>query len=83
MVCFLSRDGKLKHRLIGMVVCSLSWWRGEWVGFTMGVVLQPIVSRLLLPDALVTSNPSLIPPDATPDHLGTPSLPGRNTLSNT
>jgi hypothetical protein len=83
MICSRSRDGKLKRRLAGMVVCSLSWWRGEWVGFTMGVALQPIVSRLLLPDALVTSNPSLIPSDASPDHLGTASLCGRNTLLNT
>ncbi|PNF40608.1 hypothetical protein B7P43_G05927 [Cryptotermes secundus] len=65
----VQKDGKLKRRLVGMVVCSLSWWRGEWVGFTMGVALQPIVRRLLFPGAPVTSSPSLVPADTSPDQL--------------
>lgn len=78
MVCFgtdgLSfcfRDGKLDRHLVGMVVCSLSWWRGEWVGFTLGVTLAPVVHRVLLPDPHATSSMSLIPPATLPDHLGT------------
>jgi hypothetical protein len=81
LFCF--RDGKLNRRLVGMVVCSLSWWRGEWVGFTMGVALQPVVRRLLLPSAPVTRSPSLKPLDTPPDQLGTSSLHGRKTLPGT
>jgi len=55
-----------------MVVCSLSWWRGEWVGFTLGVSLGPVVRRVLLPDAYVPSSVSLMPPDTFPNQLGKP-----------
>jgi len=72
LVCFCFRDGKLHRHLVGMVVCSLSWWRGEWVGFTLGVSLGPVVRRVLLPDAYVPSSVSLMPPDTFPNQLGTP-----------
>ncbi|GFG36532.1 hypothetical protein Cfor_06158 [Coptotermes formosanus] len=52
-----------------MVACSLSWWRGEWVGFTMGVSLAPVVRRMFLTDTNVASNPSFIPPATLPDQL--------------
>ncbi|XP_063227436.1 peroxisomal leader peptide-processing protease isoform X2 [Bacillus rossius redtenbacheri] len=35
------------RRLVGVVACSLAWWRGEWVGFTLGVLLAPVLDQAL------------------------------------
>lgn len=69
-LCSCSRDEKLGRHLIGMVLCSISWWRGEWIGFTLGVALQPVVHRLLS-DASLSKSLPLMPPDTSSDRLGT------------
>ncbi|KAJ4448582.1 hypothetical protein ANN_10601, partial [Periplaneta americana] len=63
------RSGRQRRRLVGMVLCSLSWWRGEWVGFTLGVALRPVLRRLLMPDAPLINSRSLVPPDTSQDRL--------------
>ncbi|XP_041984547.1 peroxisomal leader peptide-processing protease-like isoform X3 [Aricia agestis] len=33
--------------LVGMVVCSVSWWRGEWVGLTLAAPLRTVLAHKL------------------------------------
>ncbi|XP_067002619.2 peroxisomal leader peptide-processing protease [Anabrus simplex] len=51
--------------LVGLVLSSLCWWRGEWVGFTLGAVLQPVLWQLragnLAPNSSLLTLPSGIP----------------------
>ncbi|GBP90278.1 Peroxisomal leader peptide-processing protease [Eumeta japonica] len=35
------------NELIGMVVCSVSWWRGEWVGLTLVAPLMVVLANKL------------------------------------
>ncbi|XP_048483900.1 peroxisomal leader peptide-processing protease-like [Plutella xylostella] len=40
-------------QLIGIVVCSVSWWRGEWVGLTLVAPLRAVLAaKLRLNDAV-------------------------------
>ncbi|KAJ9595470.1 hypothetical protein L9F63_013334, partial [Diploptera punctata] len=65
------RDKKSKVYLIGMVVCSLSWWRGEWVGFTLGVALKAAVHHCIHETTPSYSISSLKPSSKYIDKLGT------------
>ncbi|KAJ0173936.1 hypothetical protein K1T71_010082 [Dendrolimus kikuchii] len=48
-------EGPTKE-LIGIVVCSVSWWRGEWVGLTLIAPLVSVISAKLrvVPPKLTT-----------------------------
>lgn len=37
-----------KRKLLGIAVSSLSWWKGEWIGLTLGVNIVPLLQNLLL-----------------------------------
>ncbi|XP_038211047.1 peroxisomal leader peptide-processing protease [Zerene cesonia] len=44
-------DGPTKE-LVGAVVCSVSWWRGEWVGLTLAAPLRSVLAaKLRVPPA--------------------------------
>lgn len=43
----LSLETQEKGKLLGMVGCSLTWWRGEWLGLTIGISLAPVLRRLI------------------------------------
>ncbi|XP_045527624.1 peroxisomal leader peptide-processing protease [Pieris brassicae] len=47
-------EGPTKE-LVGAVVCSVSWWRGEWVGLTLAAPLRSILAAKLR-----------VPPDSVP-----------------
>lgn len=32
--------------LVGIVLSSLSWWKGEWIGLTLGVSICSVLRRL-------------------------------------
>ncbi|CAK1553089.1 unnamed protein product [Leptosia nina] len=46
--------------LVGVVVCSVSWWRGEWVGLTLTAPLRSILAaKLRVPaDCVMRAAPS-------------------------
>ncbi|XP_045452634.1 peroxisomal leader peptide-processing protease [Melitaea cinxia] len=49
-----------ERRLVGAVVCSVSWWRGEWVGLTLLAPLRAVLAaKLRVPPA----HPPRAPPD--------------------
>ncbi|OWR48404.1 peroxisomal leader peptide-processing protease-like isoform X2 [Danaus plexippus] len=35
------------NHLVGAVVCSVSWWRGEWVGLTLAAPLKSVLAAKL------------------------------------
>ncbi|XP_053614322.1 peroxisomal leader peptide-processing protease isoform X2 [Plodia interpunctella] len=39
-------EGPTKE-LVGVVVCSVSWWRGEWVGLTLAAPLRAVLAAKL------------------------------------
>ncbi|XP_072942806.1 peroxisomal leader peptide-processing protease [Epargyreus clarus] len=39
-------EGPTKE-LVGLVVCSVSWWRGEWVGLTLAAPLRSVLAAKL------------------------------------
>lgn len=43
---FIYRIQEERGRLIGLVSCPVTWWRGEWVGLTLGISLLPILKNL-------------------------------------
>lgn len=51
---FFSDHGK-KGNLIGIVVKSMTWLRGEWIGFSVGLTLRDVI-QCLAPKMMITNN---------------------------
>ncbi|CAG4947937.1 unnamed protein product [Colias eurytheme] len=50
-------DGPTRE-LVGAVVCSVSWWRGEWVGLTLAAPLRSVLAaKLRVPPAAAPRAP--------------------------
>ncbi|XP_048509673.1 peroxisomal leader peptide-processing protease isoform X3 [Athalia rosae] len=54
-----------QRAVCGMVLAPLSWCRGEWVGYTLGVSLLPCLHRIL--NTLDENNNFHTPPASDPD----------------
>ncbi|PSN44302.1 hypothetical protein C0J52_09292 [Blattella germanica] len=63
-------NGEVKSDLVGMVICSLCWWKGEWVGFTLGVSLKSAVHDLLQLDGTFQNIQTLMPSSNSIKELG-------------
>lgn len=46
---------------IGIVISSLSWWRGEWVGYTLIADIKSIIVEIIeLPIRVLNFNKKLL-----------------------
>ncbi|KPJ03191.1 Peroxisomal leader peptide-processing protease [Papilio xuthus] len=63
--------------LVGAVVCSVSWWRGEWVGLTLAAPLRAVLAaKLRVPPA----PPAHVPRSPTSHYTSTLDRIDRTTV---